>query len=371
MNACHVQQPSNGGNTLWGITKSGSFVVIDGFELDGNASTFGGVAGACVRTDDPTFGTGNSAHHVWVLNNIIHDCNMSGVQLNNKEWFYVIHNKVYNNSFTSGHQGSGISIVVPRCIEGGNASCWQGSTYTPSGMDLNTYSPFHIVVAWNDVSGNSIDASNGVGCGNHTDGNGIIMDTFFDEATNTVAFPYQSLVMANVSYKNGGRGVHVFRASNVTAANNTTYGNGTDTCINAYVLGDLSQQGGTNNVWINNISQSVLTAANPSCGRYCGNRNAPILAGNAGDVIDKNITWSNNVTYGGIGVSLFDNDARVPYFSCNNNRCNTNPLLVNLASGNFALQSGSPAIAYGQAKTYIPPPPVDAGACSKAFTTCP
>ena len=150
-----------------------------------------------------------------------------------------------------------------------------------------------------------------------------------------------------------------------------TNGNNTDTCINAYVLGDLSQQGGTNNVWINNVSQSVLTAANPSCGRYCGNRNAPILAGDAIGVTDKNITWSNNVTYGGIGVSLFDNDARAPYFSCNNNRCNTNPLLVNPASGNFALQSGSPAIAYGQAKIYIPPPPVDAGACSKAFTTCP
>ena len=159
MNACHVQQPRNGGNTLWGITKSGSFVVIDGFELDGNTSTFGGITGACVRTDDPTLGSGNSAHHVWVLNNIIHDCNMSGVQLNNKEWFYVAHNKVHNNSFTSGYQGSGISIASPRCIEAGNASCWQASTYTPSGMDLNTYSPFHFVVGWNDVSGNRIDAS--------------------------------------------------------------------------------------------------------------------------------------------------------------------------------------------------------------------
>jgi hypothetical protein len=370
MNACHVQ--SGGSGPLWGIAApnnsggsatGGNFVVIDGFDLDGRQ-----VADACVTTNDPTFGVGKSAHHIWVLNSLIHDCNLSGVQLNNKEWYYVIHNRVYNNSYTSGYQGSGISIVSAQCIEAGNFSCWSGSTYTPSEMDLSYLAPFHIVVAWNDVFHNMIAPNSPVSCGSHTDGNGIIMDSFLDQATETKTFPYQSLVLGNVSYINGGRGVHAFRASNITLANNTTYGNGTDTCINAGYLGDLSQQGGANNVWINNVSQSVPTAPTGAC-QFCGGRNSPLVAGNGGGVVDVNVTWSNNIVVGGLGVALFDND--VTYFSCRNNKCDINPLMINPAGNNFALESDSPAIGYGIGRPYLPPPLLDAGACAKDFSACP
>jgi hypothetical protein len=104
----------------------------------------------------------------------------------------------------------------------------------------------------------------------------------------------------------------VFRTSNVTVANNTAYGNGMDTCINAYYLSDLSQAGGSNNIWINNVAQSVLTAANPTSvdaipdgvnGKtsFCGNRNAPLVAGNGRGIVDANNTYSNNILYGGVG----------------------------------------------------------------------
>jgi hypothetical protein len=39
-------------------------------------------------------------------------------------------------------------------------------------------------------------------------------------------------------------GIHVFATSNVTVANNTAGGNRTNTCVNAYYSGDLSQLGG-------------------------------------------------------------------------------------------------------------------------------
>ena len=392
LDGCHVLAP--GAGPLWGIAQPANFVVVDGFELDGNNALLAdGIASVCLLTSGDTYGIGNSSHHIWALNNIVHHCNLAGIALQNKEWYYAIHNTAYHNAFTSGFQGSGIAYVVVQCIESGNAACASGSTYkggtgtyTPSGNDTaafnaaaGIYTPFHNVVAWNHVYDNLISASNSIGCSAHTDGNGIILDTFYDETTNTIAFPFQTLLSGNVAHGNGARGIHIYKTSNATIANNTAYGNGTDTCNNSFGLADLSQAGGSNNVWINNVAQAVVTAANPSCGLFCGHNNIPLIAGNAGSVVDTNNTYLNNVLYGGVGVGplthgstgvgLYNND--LTYFSCSNNKCNTNPLLVNPGAGNFAVQAGSPAIGYGTAEAYLPSTAVDAGSCSSSLTNCP
>lgn len=371
LDACRVLAPQEG--HLWGFRKDGNFVVVDGFEVDGNeALQPGGIADACLATDDETYGPGNSTHHIWLINNVVHHCNLSGISLAWKEWYYVMHNAVYLNSFTSHWQGSGISLFVIQCIDRSNPSCRSGSTYVPSEMDLSFAPPFHNIVSWNDVHENMLSQSSAVPCGSHTDGNGIIMDTFFDGATNKVAYPYRSLVLGNLSYSNGGRGIHVLHSSNITVANNTVYGNGRDNCFKVYALGDLSQQGGSNNVWVNNVSESRLSASNASCGRYCGGRNAPVVEGdNVVGALDVNNTWSNNVTYGGIGVALLKTGAAAPYFSCSNNSCDVDPLLVDPASGNFALQPRSPAIGYGKSQDYLRLGLVDAGACASGKATCP
>src|SRR3984885_14471388 len=111
LDGCHVLAQSGG--HLWGFEQPANFVVVDGFELDGNSALGNpGIADACIATDGATYGTGNASHHIWALNNLIHNCNESGVQFNNKEWFYVINNTIYNNSGSSGFQGSGLSLVV-------------------------------------------------------------------------------------------------------------------------------------------------------------------------------------------------------------------------------------------------------------------
>ncbi|HVJ50812.1 MAG TPA: hypothetical protein VM689_00005, partial [Aliidongia sp.] len=156
--------------------------------------------------------------------------------------------------------------------------------------------------------------------------------------------------------------------SNVTVANNTVYGNGTDNCMPGIAIGDLSMQGGSNNVWINNVAQAVLTPTNSACA-FCGGANAPLVAGNGDTFVDTNNTYANNVTYGGLGVQLFDND--VNYFSCASNKCDTNPMLVSPAGSNFAVQANSPTIGYGQVVSLLQASPVFAGACSSLFTTCP
>jgi parallel beta-helix repeat protein len=369
--ACHVL--ASEGGRLWGFRNDGNFVVVDGFELDGNdALAPGGIADACLATDDETYGPGNSAHHIWLINNVVHHCNLSGISLAWKEWYYVMHNAVYLNSFTSHWQGSGISLFVLQCIERANPSCYPGSTYVPSEMDLSFAPSFHNIVSWNDVHENMLSRSSSVPCGSHSDGNGIIMDSFFDGTTNKVGYPYQSLVLGNLSYSNGGRGIHVLHSSNITVANNTVYGNGRDNCLNVYALGDLSQQGGSNNIWVNNVSESVLSAVDTSCGHHCGGRNAPVVVGDdVAGAIEVNNTWSNNVTYGGMGVTSLNNSAAALYFSCSNNRCNVDPLLVDPASGNFALQPHSPAVGYGKPQDHLLLGLVDAGACVTGMPACP
>jgi hypothetical protein len=115
LGVCRVLAPQGG--HLWGFRRGGNFVVVDGFEVDGNDGLLtGGIADVCLGTDDQSYGAGNSTHHIWLLNNAVHHCNLSGISLAWKEWYYIINNEVYDNSFTSGWQGSGISLVVIECI---------------------------------------------------------------------------------------------------------------------------------------------------------------------------------------------------------------------------------------------------------------
>jgi hypothetical protein len=411
MNACHVLSRTTA--SVWGFRNFGSFVVVDGFEVDGNnALVTDGASDVCFLSSDPAYGAGGSslkagasAHHLWILNNIIHHCNLAGVGFQNKEWYYVVHNTVYHNAFQSGYQGSGIGLVVVQCIEQGGTNCYTSGivgtptsfySYVPSGNDnaFNppaAWSPFHNVVAWNVAYNNRINYKNPIGCGSlvHTDGNGIIIDTFLDGFSNTLTFPYQTLVMNNVSYYNGGRGLHVFRASNVTVANNSVYNNLTDTCIlrtgTKGFVGDFSQVGGSNNVWINNLSKPV-----PNLGSACA-----LLAGNGPGVPNINETYTDNVLNSDMRNTtlscIFDNDASVPYFSCSNNKCSTDPSFVDATPGvnattvggaptggtwipghaNFALSPSSPAIGYVSPRSFLPAQNVDAGACHHSLTVCP
>lgn len=420
---CHVLAP--GGGHLWGFRYAGNFVVVDGFELDGNNSLKpDGIADTCIASDDETYGlgassyqAGASSHHIWIINNIIHHCNLGGVDFNGKEWVYSIHNTVYHNAWQSGYQGSGIGYVVQQCIEAGVANCYINGilgtpasdyTYVPAGHDTaafdpeaGVYTPFHDVVAWNVVYNNRINYDNPVPCGAHTDGNGIIMDTFLDRVSLKLRYPYQTLVMNNISFYNGGRGIHVFAASNVTVANNTVFNNNTDTCLAsaAYVLGDLSQAGGTNNVWVNNISLSVPNFVGNTCA---------LMAGNGRGIVDINNTYISNVLStvepkdkAGHVPCIFDNDKI--YFSCSSNHCGTNPAFVNASAGvaagrnnqplggrwipgnsNFAITSNSPAYRYAVnrrncilllfqclTESDLPVTSTDAGACHDTVPVCP
>ena len=153
-----------------------------------------------------------------MINNIIHGFGQSGIDLGSGEYFYVLHNVSYNNSgVTCDAQGSGIGIVVPKAF----------ADYKQTPADF-AFGPFHNVVAWNVSHDNQLTKCGTAANPYDTDGNGIIMDTFNGAGRNNVIYPYQSLVAFNVTYRNGAKGIHVFRTNNVTVANNTAYDNNFD-----------------------------------------------------------------------------------------------------------------------------------------------
>jgi hypothetical protein len=432
LDGCHVLYNGSNGGHLWQFQGS-NYVVVDGFEIDGNDQTvYGGAADTCLLSVqmNPWWVT---SHHIWMLNNKIHSCNLGGIGFQSTEYIFALHNEVYNNSWTSGYQGSGIGLVVMQPLgaaamgETYNANPYP--VYTPTTQDIR-FAPFHIIVGWNIVrengcttclgsktvlttsgnthsnttldglastqglaasqlvvgpgispltyisaiSGNSITLSRPTNqtvtggsyqfmslTNGHTDGNGIIYDTWDGGVGgNAKTYPYQSLIIGNVSHHNGGRGIHVFATDNVTITNNSTYNNGLDLNDGSYFFAELSQAGGQNNVWINNIAQAVLTQVNPdpSCS-YCGGRNSPLVAGDGRGVTDTNNIYLHNVLFGGFGVQLFNND--VTAFSASDNLA-SNPLFKNPAAGDLTLQLASPAVGYSISKPYVPAALQNAGA---------
>jgi parallel beta-helix repeat protein len=330
--AAHIIAASNIGDLimLWA-----PYIVLDGFEIDGNkAVTSGSGVNGCANGGGP----GNIAHHFVAVNNIIHDMGGAGLSTCTADFITWSHNVVYNTSSTSRYEMSGLDVWEPKALAAGS--------YTPTSADK---APFGIVLSYNTVYGNGEGAAIPYP---HTDGNGIIIDTTFGSAScQTCGTPYpgQILVLGNLAYNNGGGGIHVFLSKNVTVANNTAYNNYLDTQNPGQARGDLSNGGSQNITWINNIGYAV-----PGSGVLANNE--PIITFPVTNFPDSG-TWSNNIAYGAPVTS----DSRSPV-SAASNMLGVNPDLTAPASGNFVPLAGSPAIGAGLSESYLPWTPPAIGA---------
>ncbi len=267
LNGCIItDNGSSANNGVFQITTN--YVMFDGFVLTASsAKQFG--TGFTVLSGVSTYTF--EAHHVWVLNTIISGYGQSGIQFNNGEYFYSIHNTTFNNAIASGcdagAQGSGISYAVLMPI----------SSYTPTSDDSNnpvtgnTGNKFNNFVMWNISYNNHVN-----GCSPATDGNSIILDTLNWNCLNfstgqytpanctNGASPYTNgaLVAFNVVSNDGGGGVHVFASEYVTAANNSCYNDFLDTTNTGGTRGCIDESASYAGTYINNIAKQGCGTGN-------------------------------------------------------------------------------------------------------------
>ncbi|OQR59713.1 hypothetical protein B6E66_34075 [Streptomyces maremycinicus] len=213
--------------TAWnGISIYGaSHIVIKNLEVQGNnaALSLADAERAASRTA-PTYNTncisveknresGTFPHHVDITGNLVHDCAGGGISAIEADHVDITGNHVHSNAWFTVYGASGISVLTPRDTGGG---------------DPRTYK---IRITGNRVHDNETKVK-WEGCRCYSDGNGIIVDTTKgDPERGRPAYNGRVLVADNISYDNGGSGIHAYKSQHVDIVHNTAYLNGRSTRI--------------------------------------------------------------------------------------------------------------------------------------------
>jgi hypothetical protein len=378
LGGCTLNGSEGNGDSVEFACNHANYVMFDGFIMVGtNTENSSGVDAFCGNPPSVEI----TSHHVWVLNSTIYGFGQSGMQLNGGDFYYAMHDVLYNNSMTCpAAQGSGISFASDHDL----------ASYSPTSDDqvpnpvfgfptwtISSGVYFHSVIAWSVLYNNTLQ----VGCGYVTDGNNIIFDTQDSADGNSTNYTDPVLVAFNVSYNSGGSGLHPFGAVNIYSANNSIYNNYLSVENTGSERGgidaDTSDSSGKVNYFYNNISVAIPTAS----GNLSTNN---AIASSPPSFFSKNMTYDTRTTQqvGEVFYS-FPTDACTVSSYTANNYCHTNPLWVNVGNistgsnvtppvgSNFALQSTSPAIGVGTVPAWLPQQAVDLGACHHSLATCP
>ena len=178
-------------------TEDQSHITITGFDVT-NFSSTGQTKGIdFVR-----------CHHVTVRNCRVRDCFGGGIGFDQSDWILCEWNVVHHNAFFNPGQHSGISVYQPQ---------YRGNDDRRFG-----------VIIRNNTCFNNRNFVNNVDFGRPTDGNGIVVDDFFNEQQptgNRVPYDRETTIENNLCYDNGGQGIHCFMSQNVRIRNNTCRNN--------------------------------------------------------------------------------------------------------------------------------------------------
>ncbi|MEM1028485.1 MAG: right-handed parallel beta-helix repeat-containing protein [Planctomycetota bacterium] len=224
-------------DSLRGIRVEGaSYLVIEGFEIDGqsqrvdptaafeHAEAFTGEdhsqteffgVGIRISTTEPPDGVAPEGwqpkypHHIIVRNNRVHHTAGGGIASARGDYLLIEGNEVFKTSFYTPWGGSGISI-------------WQSANHDER-QDV-----YRIVIKDNVCYQNDNRVKFWM-MDKFSDGNGIILDALHNSQENIIGDGYMEayngrvLVVNNVCFLNGGRGINVFESDNIDIIHNTLY----------------------------------------------------------------------------------------------------------------------------------------------------
>ena len=314
-----------GGTGVWeAVDIVASYVILDGIEFEGfnqqldsleaynNAVTYHDFHDQIDWNYTAQFNTNGvsvgdhdyTTTHVIIRNCVIHDFPGGGLGASDCDYITFENNVIYNNAWFNMYACSGISIISPV-----NTDSNTGHKLIVKG---NTVYNNRCMIPWCTTADFRL-----------SDGNGIIIDVNQHPADSGIhknEGPYngRTLVLNNVSFNNGGSGIHTFKADHVDVINNTSYWNGYKYPSKEY--GEIYSNQSKDGNFINNIMYG-----RPGC--YCNGK------------ADATITYSHNIYFGGEAKTMGTGDKKA------------DPKFVKLSRdgsvADFHITAGSAAIGAG------------------------
>ena len=258
----------------------------------------------------------NIPHHIRIADNLVEYCPAGGIGAGESDWITIENNISRCNSWTTIYATSGISTLGASNFDTSdnvykmlirNNVCYRNETYE----------------IWEHIKKPS-------------DGNGIIIDV--NQRTDDRpkgSYVGRTLVQSNLSFDNGGSGIHTVQANRVDIINNTTYLNSASKNLE---YPQIFTYGSEDVRIMNNIL--VARVANVAAGE----KPEPV---NQISGPNKNVVFSHNLYYGGnIAPTLGEGDRiAAPRFL----RATRDGKLAD-----FHLRADSPAIGKGVRLPFLP-----------------
>ncbi|WP_265269577.1 choice-of-anchor Q domain-containing protein [Nostoc sp. KVJ3] len=202
-------------NTWHGIAFSNgaSYIQVQGLEVVGNNANITLAYALSQKTNGSNPLTNGSCisiggsnayvHHIRILNNKVHGCGGGGIGGAQADYVTIDNNIVFDNAWYSVYGCSGIGFL----------SSWNSDNNRGYKMFITNNKVYRnrMYIPW-------------IAVGKITDGNGIIIDS--SKKGPNGAYQGRTLIANNISYWNGGSGIHAHDSEHVDIVNNTVYGNG-------------------------------------------------------------------------------------------------------------------------------------------------
>jgi Fibronectin type III domain len=350
-----------GGNNHGIIMKESSYIVIDGFEIEGhlknvtqneaislyNEAKASYDKAAEFKKNNPsdkrsineidTYTISNvtdasgitvvsgvnptKAHHIIIRNNTVFDHPGGGINSLSGDYVVMEYNRVYNVGAYSPYGASGINY------------------YQSANFDDNA-TVFRQIIRGNVVSEvRNLFPCNCAGFRKITDGNGIILDKLGDRG-----YTGNTLITNNIVFNNGGRGIHTFKSLNAFIYNNTSVNNGT---LSAADLDLIRTQGYDNQA----IEGEITTVESRNVRIFNNIMVAGINNGVVNPAYAAKSSWGTlpvvydfNIIKGGAGVVANNKNGIFTFGTAN--KINTDPQFLANQTGLdvFKLTAGSPAV---------------------------